>query len=165
MAVMRIGMSRSRAPRSTASRKSVTPSPSIKCWMCDTSMIPFLVAMPNRVMNPIIDATLRTPPARNTPATPPRRARGRLSTMSIPSCHVARDDDPALYVLAQDHVRSLLTSDVREQARGNRTAVRRVDRQVGQPLEVGLRRRVELHDEIEGRGAVENPPHGRAGKA
>jgi protein-tyrosine-phosphatase len=28
----------------------------------------FLVAMPNNVTNPIIEATLSTPPARNTPA-------------------------------------------------------------------------------------------------
>ena len=53
--------------------------------MCDTSMIPFLVAIPNNVMNPIIEATLSTPPERNTPATPPIRASGRLSMMSSAS--------------------------------------------------------------------------------
>ena len=30
--------------------------------MCDTSMMPLRVAMPNSVMNPMIDATLSTPP-------------------------------------------------------------------------------------------------------
>src|SRR5437879_6368937 len=54
IAVIRMGTRRSCAPRSTASRKSVTPSLSIRCWMCDTSMMPFRVAMPNRVMNPMI---------------------------------------------------------------------------------------------------------------
>ena len=62
MAVIRIGISRSCAPRSMASRKSVTPSTCIRCWMCDTSMMPLRVAMPNSVMKPIIDATLSTPP-------------------------------------------------------------------------------------------------------
>src|SRR5678816_3750992 len=46
IAVIRIGTNRSCAPRSTASRKSVTPSSFIRCWMCDTSMIPFRVARP-----------------------------------------------------------------------------------------------------------------------
>ena len=45
-------------------------------------MMPLRVAMPNSVMNPIIVATLSTPPARNTPATPPISASGRL-TMTI----------------------------------------------------------------------------------
>ena len=31
--------------------------------MCDTSMMPFRVAIPNSVMKPTIDATDRTPPA------------------------------------------------------------------------------------------------------
>src|SRR5258705_547426 len=38
IAVMRIGMSRSRAPRSTASRKSVIPSSAIRCWMSATTL-------------------------------------------------------------------------------------------------------------------------------
>jgi len=46
--------------------------------MCDTSMIPLRVAMPNSVMKPIIDATLSTPPERYTPATPPISASGRF---------------------------------------------------------------------------------------
>jgi hypothetical protein len=34
-------------------------------------MMPFRVAIPNNVMNPIVVATLRIPPDRNPPATPP----------------------------------------------------------------------------------------------
>ena len=48
-------------------------------------MMPLRVAMPNSVMKPIIDATLSTPPARNTPATPPMSASGRLSMTSSAS--------------------------------------------------------------------------------
>ena len=157
--------------------------------MCDTSMMPLRVAMPNSVMNPIIVATLRTPPARNTPATPPISASGRFtmtsnasrarpnastSSMNSPAIDadaqdqqplrrallafelpavldavarrhrhrlghrrlnvlddaaeiaagdVARDDDAALNVLAQDHVRPLLAPHVGEQP--DRHAARR----------------------------------------
>ena len=141
--------------------------------MCDTSMMPLRVAMPNSVMNPMIDATLSTPPARNTPGdaadqrerqvdhdqqrvaraaerqdeqheqpgdrraaehqqplasrsagsrTARRTRRGSPSGIGTccgdraPGCppttlprsrprDVARHDDPALHVLAQDHVR------------------------------------------------------------
>ena len=48
-------------------------------------MMPLRVAMPNSVMKPIIDATLSTPPARNTPATPPISASGRLTMTSSAS--------------------------------------------------------------------------------
>ena len=53
--------------------------------MCDTSMMPLRVAMPNTVMNPISDATLSTPPDTNTPTTPPMSASGRLSMISAAS--------------------------------------------------------------------------------
>ena len=53
--------------------------------MCDTSMMPLRVAIPNRVMKPTIDATDRTPPARYTPRTPPISASGRLIMISRPS--------------------------------------------------------------------------------
>ncbi len=185
--------------------------------MCDTSMMPLRVAMPNSVMNPIIDATLSTPPARNTPATPPISASGRFtmtssasrarpnastSSMNSPATtptpstssrcgrallafelpavldavarrhgdrlrhgrpdvvddaaqiaagDVGGDDDPALHVLAQNHVRPLLAPDVGEQPDRHGGPARRVDRQIGDPVEVGLRARVELDDEIERR--------------
>ena len=41
--------------------------------------MPFRVAMPNSVMKPTSEATDRTPPETNTPATPPINASGRLS--------------------------------------------------------------------------------------
>ena len=84
-AVIRIGTSRSLAPRTTAVRKSVTPSCSCRCRMCETSMMPLRVAMPKSVMKPTIDATDSTPPARYTPMTPPISASGRFSMISAPS--------------------------------------------------------------------------------
>ena len=48
-------------------------------------MMPFRVAMPKSVMNPTIDATESTPPARYTPRTPPINASGRFSMISRPS--------------------------------------------------------------------------------
>jgi hypothetical protein len=44
--------------------------------MCDTSMMPLRVAIPNTVMNPINDATDSMPPEMNTPAMPPISAHG-----------------------------------------------------------------------------------------
>ena len=70
--------------------------------MCETSMMPLRVAMPNRVMKPTIDATESTPPARYTPTTPPISASGRLSMIEQPVARRAecrredeedRDDD------------------------------------------------------------------------
>ena len=40
--------------------------------MWEIIMMPFRVAIPNTVINPIIDATESTPPERNTPTTPSR---------------------------------------------------------------------------------------------
>lgn len=42
------------------------------------SVMPFRVAIPNRVINPTMDASKRTPPPMNTPA--PRRYRGDIDT-------------------------------------------------------------------------------------
>jgi len=84
-AVMKIGASRSRAPRRTASAKSVTPSSSCRCRMCDTSMMPLRVAMPNTVMKPMIAAIDSTPPETYTPITPPIKASGRLSITNAAS--------------------------------------------------------------------------------
>ena len=53
--------------------------------MCETSMRPFRVAIPNSVMNPMMDATDRTPPDRKTPAAPPARASGRFTITSAAS--------------------------------------------------------------------------------
>ncbi len=46
------------------------------------SMTPLRVAMPNRVMKPMIEATESTPPETTTPITPPISASGRLSMTS-----------------------------------------------------------------------------------
>ena len=70
---------------------------------------------------------------------------------------VARDDDLPLHVLAQDHVRPFLAPHVRQQPQRHRRRRRRVDRQVGDPLEVGAARRVELHHEVERRAPIEDP--------
>ena len=43
--------------------------------------MPFRVAIPNNAMNPTLEATLSTPPVKNTPTTPPIRANGRLDIM------------------------------------------------------------------------------------
>jgi hypothetical protein len=61
-AVIRIGETRSDAPRRMAFRRSASPSTSIRCRTWETSIIPLRVAMPNRVINPMIDATERVPP-------------------------------------------------------------------------------------------------------
>ena len=78
-AVMRIGDSRSRAPRRTASRKSRTPSKRSKWRTWATIMIPLRAAMPNTVMKPISVATDSTSSEIHTPNTPPTKASGRLS--------------------------------------------------------------------------------------
>src|SRR5215212_796478 len=59
--------------------------------MCETSITPLRVAMPNRVMKPMIEATDRTPPEAYSPATPPMRASGRFST----TCATSRPDPKA----------------------------------------------------------------------
>ena len=53
--------------------------------MCETSMIPLRVAIPNTLMNPISEATESTPPDTNTPTTPPMRASGRFTMIRIVS--------------------------------------------------------------------------------
>src|SRR6185503_5640815 len=82
----------------------------------------------------------------------------------ITSGDVARDHDPPLYVLAQNHVGAFLATNVGEQPDGHLTSRGRVDREVGNPFEVDAARRVELHDEVEGRATVENAPDGGAGE-
>ncbi len=44
-------------------------------------MMPFLAAMPNSVIRPIIEATFKTPPDKKMPNTPPINASGRLTRM------------------------------------------------------------------------------------
>ena len=61
-AVMRIGISRSLAPRLTASMELATPSDSTRLLMCAINITLLRVAMPNRVMNPMMEATDNTPP-------------------------------------------------------------------------------------------------------
>lgn len=58
-----------------------------------TIMMPLRVAIPNKVMNPMIEAIEMTPPERNTPTTPPMSASGRLSITSAAS----RAEDRATY--------------------------------------------------------------------
>ena len=84
-AVIKMGDSRSTAPRRIAWRKSLTPSSPIRCLMWEIIMIPLRVAIPNRVMNPMMDATESTPPERKTPTTPPISANGRLNMMTTAS--------------------------------------------------------------------------------
>lgn len=43
--------------------------------------MPLRVAIPNSVINPTMEATERTPPARQAPTTPTTEANGRLSIM------------------------------------------------------------------------------------
>ena len=91
-----------------------------------------------------------------------------MSSTTLPRSRPATlrgDHDPALHVLAQHHVRPFLAPDVGQQPDRNRAAIGRVDRQVGQPIEIGLRRRIELHDQVERRRAIEDPSDGRAGEA
>ena len=191
--------------------------------MCETSMMPLRVAMPNSVMNPIIEATLSTPPARNTPADAAdqrerqvhhdqqrvaraaereheqheqpgdrrrRRAAAAAATRSARSRtarRTRRDSPPASARPAppppgcrrrrcRDRGRRRCTrstirrctfsrrimfgpSSRRTSASsriGTATAVRRVDRQIGHAIEVRLRGRIELHDQIERRPAIED---------
>ncbi len=49
-----------------------------QAWMWAISMTPLLVAIPKRVMKPIMEATDKTPPEGITPMTPPMSASGRL---------------------------------------------------------------------------------------
>ena len=53
--------------------------------MCETIMMPLRAAMPNTPMNPINEATDKTPPERYTPATPPIKASGRFNMISAAS--------------------------------------------------------------------------------
>ena len=190
-------------------------------------MMPLRVAMPKSVMKPIIEATLSTPPARNTPATPPISASGRLTiddhrvartaegeheqheksrddadereptsvarrsadsrtgrrtrrdtlrasapsratrgldvvddAAQIAAGDVARNHDPPLHVLAEDHVRPLLAAHIGQQPNRHRAARRRVDRKIADALEISAGRRVELDHEIERRSPIEDPPDG-----
>ena len=75
--------------------------------------------------------------------------------------HIRGDHDPALHVLAEDHVRPLFTADVGEQSDRHACSGGRVDGYVTEPLEVGAGRGIELHDEIEGSRPVEDSSHGR----
>src|SRR5205823_606413 len=78
---------------------------------------------------------------------------------------VAGDHDPALYVLPEDHVRSFLTPDVGQQTDRHLARHRRIDRQIGHALEVAAARRIELHDQIECRAAIEDAADRRACEA
>ena len=59
------------------------------------------------------------------------------NTAEIASGHVGRHHDPALHVLTQDHVGAHLAPDVGDHSNGHGIAGRRVDREIGDPLEVG----------------------------
>ena len=102
-AVIRIGASRSIAPRRTASAESVTPSCSTRWWMWETIMMPLRVAMPNSVMKPMSDATHSTPPESKTPATPPISASGRLTMMTAASAARARARTKRTRKMPSDH--------------------------------------------------------------
>ena len=78
---------------------------------------------------------------------------------------VAGNHDPALHVLAQDHVRSFLTSYVGQQADRHLARCECVDREIGNTLEVAAARRIELHDQIECRAAIEDAANRRAREA
>ncbi len=59
---MRIGASRSRAPRRTSSRPHGTPSSRSRCWQWLMSRIPLRAAMPKTVKNPTSEPSVMTPP-------------------------------------------------------------------------------------------------------
>src|SRR5204863_1799363 len=77
-------------------------------------------------------------------------------TAEIAAGDVGGNHDPPLHVLAQDHVRAFFAPDLGEKTDGYWSAARRVNRQVGDALEVHAAAWIELHDEIEGRTSVEN---------
>jgi hypothetical protein len=66
-AVIRMGTSRSIAPRNEPPPEVRHAFAFLEVRMCETSMMPLRVAMPNTVMKPMRDATLSTPPLTNTP--------------------------------------------------------------------------------------------------
>ena len=76
-AVINIGFNLSSDPRITASC-SERPLCRSSLYL-SISNIPFLVAIPNREMKPIIAGMLMMPSAKNIANTPPMRASGRLS--------------------------------------------------------------------------------------
>ena len=76
--VIRIGASRSRAPRSTSSRPNAIPSCSSRCWQWLISRIPLRAAMPNTVKKPTSEPSEMIPPAIQAASTPPTSAIGNV---------------------------------------------------------------------------------------
>ena len=81
-AVIRIGASRSSAPRRTRARPNGSPSSSSRWRKWLTSMMPLRAAMPSTVTKPTSEPSDSTPPVSSTATTPPIRAKGIVSATS-----------------------------------------------------------------------------------
>ena len=75
-AVIRIGASRSDAPRSTSPGPNGSPSLRSRCWKWLTIRMPFRAAMPNTVRKPTSEPSDRTPSPSHTASAPPTSAIG-----------------------------------------------------------------------------------------
>ena len=81
-AVIRIGASRSVAPRMTSSRPNSIPSSRSSCWKWLTIKMPLRAAMPNTARNPTSEPKDSTAPLSSTATTPPTRAIGSSTKVS-----------------------------------------------------------------------------------
>src|SRR4051812_29985795 len=77
-------------------------------------------------------------------------------TAEIAASDVGGNHDPALHVLAQDHVGTFFAPDLGEKTDGYGSAAGGVNRQVSDALKVHAAGRIELHHEIERRTSVED---------
>ena len=84
--VMRIGESRSSAPRMTSSGPKASPSKRSRCWKWLIIRMPLRAAMPKTVKNPTSEPIERIPSAPSTTASrPPTSAIGKVTNERIAS--------------------------------------------------------------------------------
>src|SRR4030095_15393271 len=79
--------------------------------------------------------------------------------------HVGGDDDPALHVLAQDHVGPLFAADVGEHADWHHGPRWRIDGEMRYTLQVCAGSGIQLDHQVECRAPIEDPPYRGAGQA
>ena len=89
-AVIRIGASRSSAPRRTRPTPNGTPSSVSRCRKWLTIMIPLRAAMPSTVTKPTSDPSDTTPRVATTANTPPTSANGIVKATSKVGRHAPK---------------------------------------------------------------------------
>ena len=84
-AVIRIGASRSLAPRITSPGPKASPSSRSRCWKWLIIMMPLRATMPSTVKKPTSEPSEITPPPTQAMSTPPTSAEGRVTKASTAS--------------------------------------------------------------------------------